>query len=418
MHIYFCGIGGAGLGPLALVADDCDIKVSGSDTNRGFFTEKFNNRENINLYIGEQTGDFLIKCHQDNPIDWFIYTSALKQDHAELVKAKELGIKCSKRDEFLNYFISENNLKLAAVSGTHGKTTTTAMLVWLFKQARIPVSYQIGTNISFGESAKFDQKSEFFVYEADEYDRNMLNFHPFLSILPSVDWDHPDIYPTANDYRQAFQDFINQSKKTLTWDHIAKEHSFDGAETYHENNDKINSIKLAGIHNRKNAFLACEAFCNLVENYDIDQAIQLMSDFPGTERRFEKLAENIYTDYAHHPSEIRATIQMANEINPNVIVVYQPHQDKRQREIIDQYFDTFKLAKKIYWLETYEPAGRENNVKIPAQEFIKKLDNSQIAEVADMNDQLTETIKQYAAQGDLVLCCSAGSLDAWLRSRL
>ncbi len=76
------------------------------------------------------------------------------------------------------------------------------------------------------------------------------------------------------------------------------------------------------------------------------------------------------------------------------------------------------MYKKIYWLETYEPAGRENNVKIPAQEFMKKLDNSQIAEVAKMNDKLAETIKQYAAQGDLVLCCSAGSLDAWLRSRL
>src|SRR5690606_5798559 len=111
-----------------------------------------------------------------------------------------LGIKVAKRDELLARILHEKNLKLIAVAGTHGKTTTTGMMVWLLQQLGVPVSYSVGSTLSFGPSGKFDPKSEYFVYECDEFDRNFLHFHPYLSLITSVGYDHPDIYPTPENY--------------------------------------------------------------------------------------------------------------------------------------------------------------------------------------------------------------------------
>jgi len=181
MNIYFSGLGGVGIGPLVEIARDAGHTIMGSDLTDSLITKELRS-QGVMVNIG-QDGSFLQKSHTVTPIDWFVYTSALPDDHAELLLARELGIRMSKRDEFLAYILQEKDLKLIAIAGTHGKTTTTGMMVWLMKQLGLPVSYSVGTTISFGPSGQFDPKSEYFIYECDEYDRNFLNFHPYLSLI-------------------------------------------------------------------------------------------------------------------------------------------------------------------------------------------------------------------------------------------
>ena len=213
MNIYFSGIGGVGLGPLAEIAHDAGYNVVGSDRETGLMTEKLQSR-GIQVHIG-QDGSFLQATHNAQPIDWFVYTAALPPTHAELTLAKQLGIKIAKRDELLSYIINEKKLKLIAVTGTHGKTTATGMLVWTLQQLNVPVSYSIGTTIGFGPSGHFDPQSEYFVYECDEFDRNFLHFSPYLSIITSLDYDHSDTYSTEADYQKAFTQFASQSRQVL-----------------------------------------------------------------------------------------------------------------------------------------------------------------------------------------------------------
>lgn len=154
MQIYFSGIGGVGLGPLAEIALDAGYQIIGSDPIRGLMTHQLEDR-GVTIST-DQSGEFLRTQAEAVPIDWFNYTSALPADHPELQLAQKLGIRTAKRDELLAHIIREKNLKLIAVAGTHGKTTTTGMMVWALKNLGIPVSYSIGTTLSWGPSGVFD----------------------------------------------------------------------------------------------------------------------------------------------------------------------------------------------------------------------------------------------------------------------
>lgn len=415
MNIYFSGLGGVGVGPLVEIALDAGYRVQGSDLADGLQTEELRQR-GVTLEIGTQDGSFLRACHTDQPIDWFVYTSALPENHPELLLARELGIPTTKRAEFLTQFIKEKQLSLIAVSGTHGKTTTTGMLIWVFKQLGIPVSYSIGTTISFGPDGHYDPKSKYFIYEGDEFDRNMLNFHPTLSLLPSVDYDHPDTYPTQEDYTQAFRDFIAQSEHTILWqrDNTTLQASGDTVWSLGEN--ELLDLTLPGIHTRRNATLVIKAIEYL--GFDVSAAHEALERFPGTNRRFEKLADHLYSDYGHHPVEIAATLQMARELSPEVVVVYQPHQNRRQHDIQHEYRDQFALAEAVYWLPTYLSREDPTLPILEPETLVSGLTNRDVVHIADMNNELWQSIQTARQAGKLVLAFSAGSLDGWLRDQL
>ena len=188
MNIFFSGIGGVGIGPLAEIACDVGYEVTGSDLEESLMTNELRKR-GVKINIG-QDGSFLKACHDQKPIDWLIYSASLPAGHPELVLAQQLGIKIAKRDELIAHIIEEKGLKLIGVAGTHGKTTTTGMMIWTMLQLGIPVSYSIGTTITFGPSGKYDPDSQYFIYECDEFDRNFLHFRPSLSLITSVDYDH------------------------------------------------------------------------------------------------------------------------------------------------------------------------------------------------------------------------------------
>ncbi len=264
MHIFFSGIGGAGIGPLALVAKQAGYDVSGSDSHDSQYLKYLVGQGITDIHVGQSAEKFA-EVHAKRPVDWFVYSSALPKtdpNHPELAYVTENGIRASKRDEFLNEILSQKKLKLIAVAGTHGKTTATAMVIWLFKQLDVSVSYSVGAKISFGEMGEYAKASEYFVYEADEYDRNFLAFHPYMSLITGIDWDHPDIYPTRENYYDAFKSFISQSQHAALWQsdfERLKYTATDHQMVLNEDDPKINSrLKLTGLINRQNAWIVAD----------------------------------------------------------------------------------------------------------------------------------------------------------------
>jgi UDP-N-acetylmuramate--alanine ligase len=413
MNIYFSGIGGVGIGPLAEIALDAGYDVTGSDSAITPITKLL--AEKGVVISDNQDGAFLRACQDNKPIDWFIYTSALPETHPELKLAQELGIKTAKRDELIAYIIEDKKLKLIAIAGTHGKTTVTGMLIWAMTRLNIPISYSIGTTINFGPSGKLDKNSEYFVYECDEFDRNFLHFKPYLSLITSVDYDHPDTYPTIFEYLDAFHQFAKSSSQIITWN---DQHSelFNGVPgVIFLNPSDTNNLSAYGQHNRRNMTLVQAGLKQLGFSGNTDS---ILTSFPGTNRRFEKLADNLYSDYGHHPVEIAATLQMARELSDHVVLVYQPHQNIRQYMIRDLYTDQFEPAEKVYWLPTYLSREDPNLKVLNPEDLIKNISNIDDVVIADLNDELWENITKARGEGKLVICMGAGTIDSWVRGKL
>ena len=423
MNIYISGISGTGMGPLALMAKKAGFNVSGSDLTRGAIYDELV-AEGIEVEIGEQNGELLAKKLKEG-VDWFVYTSALPDTHAELVMAREAGVKCTKRDDFTTFLAEKLGLKMVAVAGTHGKTTTTAMIIWACLKLGLPVSYIVGTTLGFAPSGTYHSGDRYFIYEADEYDRNFLKYHPWLAVIPAVSYDHPDIYPTREDYKKAFSQFEAQSENVIEIvDGEVKRR--DGGRTMF----RKDNFSLAGEVRKQDAALAAEAVMKIqfeeyarkgmIVDYNFAELTEILNDFPGVGRRFEKIADGVYTDYAHHPEEITATVEIAKEEAElkglkGVVVVYQPHQNIRQHEVKDDYKESFVGVDKLFWLPTYLVREDPNLAVITPEEFVAGLSNKEVAEAAEMNDDLAKKLWGYVDEGYLVILMTAGPADEWFR---
>ena len=402
MKVYISGISGTGMGPLALMAKQAGYDVCGSDLNKGAIYNELI-KAGIEVKIGQQDGEFLKEKLKEG-IDWFVYTSALPADHPELVLALKSGIKCTKRDDFTAHLVEQLGLKMVAVAGTHGKTTTTSMIVFTALGAKLPVSYIVGTTLGFAPSGAYHSGDVYFIYEADEYDRNFLKYHPWLSVIPAVSYDHPDIYPTRQDYLEAFEQFKAQSRKVI------------------EKGVFEDEIKLAGEKRREDASLAAAAILEMAPRISHGEVVNLLNQFPGVGRRFERIADGVYSDYAHHPEEIAATIDVAKDEvklkdKKGIVVVYQPHQNTRQHEVFDGYRDVFVGVDKLFWLPTYLTRENPNLEVLKPEDFVKTLSNLEVAEVAKLSDELAGKLQKYLDDDYLVLMMTAGPADGRLREK-
>lgn len=416
MNIYFCGIGGVGLGPLAEIARDAGHTVYGSDAHTSSITDELQ-RAGVAVST-DQSGTNLDAVHRATPLDWFVYTAALPVDHPELLHARELGLHTAKRDELINFIVKEKGLKLIAIAGTHGKTTTTAMTVWVFKQLRIPISYSIGTTISFGPSGHFDPSAQYFVYECDEFDRNFLHFSPHLSLVTSIDFDHPDTYPTQADYTSAFTQFLSQSQQSVLWTHDTTVINVNPPrDAWCLSDDEVMDIPIAGPHNRANATLVVKGFEYLGIGTS-DEVRKHLAAFPGSDRRFERLAENLYSDYGHHPVEIATTLRQARELSDHVVLIYQPHQNTRQHTVRSHYTTCMELAEHIYWLPTYQTREDLHLPILTPEQLTERLVNRTSVTITEFGDELWRAIQQARSEGKLVLCMGAGTIDGWVRQQL
>lgn len=421
MRIYFAGLGGMGIGPLAQIAKKAGYDVVGSDREASLMTRHLEN-EGITVHIGDQDGEFLRRNHDEAPFDFFVYTASLAADHPELVNAHKLGIPCLKRDGLLARIIADKQLDMIACAGTHGKTTTSGLMVWVLKQLGVPVSYAIGTTLSYGPSGDYDPDSQYFVYECDEYDRNFLHYTPPLSLITSIDYDHPDTYPTLASYQQAFTAFIDQSDHTLLWRkdlHALDEPNVASDVTVFDSSIALEHLRLPGLHTRQNAFLVERAVMRLFPEIAYHDIVSAINSFPGTDRRMEQIDDNLYSDYGHHPAEIAATLSAARELADHVVLIYQPHQNIRQHLIREEYTDdVFAEADDIYWLPTYLSREDPELEVLSPEELTSRLSNNDRVHLTELSDELWQTIRTHLSEGHLVLAMGAGTIDSWLREQL
>ena len=426
MHIFFSGIGGAGIGPLALIAKQAGYQVSGSDKQNSSYIEYLKKKGIKDIVIGQESGK-IAAIHHHDPIDWFVYSSALTKEnpqHPELIFARDENIYVSKRDELINRILKDHKLKMVAIAGTHGKTTTTAMVVWLFKQLKVPISYSVGAKMSFGDMGQYDKTSEYFVYECDEFDRNFLSFEPYISLISGVTWDHHEIYPTREEYQAAFREFLDQSKYAVLWqedyDYLSLK-STKNTTILNTDHPDITKIKLAGLYNRLDARLAIEAVHELTKT-PLPKLFEIMSKFPGMQRRMEEIIPNLYSDYAHTPEKIRGAVsvatEMAKESGKKLVVVYEGLTNRRQVHMIADYQDCFNGVDELIWIPSYLAREDPDEAIIPPEKLIAQLSNPAIAKPMLRDDQLKQTIQKHLDQGDMVVAMAGGggdSLDEWVR---
>lgn len=426
MHIHFSGIGGTGIGPLALIAHKAGYSVSGTDKQDSEYLSYLRKHGITNILIPDGKEE-INTIHTNHAIDWIVYSSALpkeNQHHPILVYAQKNNIHISKRDEFLNHVLTDKKLKMIAVAGTHGKTTTTAMLVWLLKELSVPVSYSVGAKLSFGDMGDFIEGSEYFVYEADEYDRNFLSYHPYISIIPGVAYDHPDTYPTQAIYNQAYVQFISQSDKTYAWENDVKSLGVkmpNGVKILQKETSLDVAPKLLGTVNRDNAALVCQAIHDCISpNYSVEELGDIMNKFPGVSRRFEKITDNIFSDYAHTPEKIAGAIEVARETlseGQELVVVYEGLHNTRQHFIKKELETLFADVDTLVVVPSYRAREDESLEDLTPKKLVHMMHFPETRIAAHLNDELKHIIAERATR-DIVLCLTAGgggSLDEWLR---
>ena len=430
MNIYISGISGTGMGPLALMAKNAGYQVFGSDRSRGAISYELD-QANIPFEVGNQDGSFLKQIHESHHLDWFVYTSALPEDHPELKLAKSLGLKISKRDELTAYLVKILGLKMVAIAGTHGKTTTTSMLIWVTQKLQLPTAYIVGSTLSFAPSGSYHPNDQYFIYEADEYDRNFLRYEPWLSLITFVSYDHPDIYPSEADYHQAFLQFEKQSQSLIFASPAATPPNLSilSGHPLQVLNIPDPRFTLAGSARREDANLVFHAIKQILADQpdhsqiSDQQILDILNQFPGVGRRFERLKDGLYSDYAHHPEEIKATVEIAKEEaekfgKTGVVVVYEPHQNTRQHEVFHLYKNVFQGVDHLFWLPTYLTRENQSLKIFTPSDFIKTLDNQAVAVPAELNEDLKSKLKDLYQQNYLIILMSAGPADQWFRDEL
>lgn len=428
MHIYFSGIGGTGIGPLALIAKQAGFEVSGSDKQESAYIDYLRDQGINDIHIG-QTSQAIEEVHNRRPIDWLVYSAAVaieQPDAPEFSFCRNHDIRLSLRDELLNRILEEKDLKLIAIAGTHGKTTTTSMVIWTLQQLGYPVSWSVGAKIPFGDMGHYEPGSEYFVYEADEFARNFLAFHPAVSIITGVDWDHPDIYPTRESYNAAFKDFLDQTDRAVMWESDAQTLELAPIASRMVLSPSEPAIdrflRQAGRVNRLNAWQAAQAIA-MQFGADINRVIATLNAFPGVSRRFEQLVPRLYTDYAHTPPKVRGALETAHEVaQENVVVVYEGLHNTRQHFIKDELEHLFDGVKRLYIVPSYL-AREDPDLELLTPEKLSLMLSQETkpkSEPSELNGTLKAAIDRHLADGDLVLCLSAGgggSLDEWLRKQ-
>jgi len=374
-RIHFIGIGGVGVSAIARMARLYGIKVTGSDRSEGVMTERIK-------IIG---GKIFIGHKKENlyeNTDFVVYSPAVKENNPELIYAKELNIPCYSYPEILG--LISKDMYTIAVSGTHGKTTTVSMLAEIFIYSNLDPSVVIGGLLKKQKDNFVLGESNYFIVEACEYKESFLSLSPDILIITNIDNDHLDYYKNINNIQNAFAKLVSKTKEYVICDlsdkNIQKAIKGSKVKIIDYTKQKIDfDLLIPGKHNIMNAksALAVSQLVGIKE-----KAKEILKKYSGTWRRFDLLGKTknnclVYTDYAHHPTEVKAVIQGAKEKYPDkkLIVVFQPHLFSRTKFFLKGFARALNNADKIILTDIY--AGREKNDKsIHSKDLLKEINNS------------------------------------------
>lgn len=440
-HIHLIGIGGISMSAIAETLKNWDFKVTGSDLNQSLITDNLN-KHGIPTVIGHDL---------ENPqkADLIVYSAAISDNDPEIILAKENNVPLVGRGEFVGY-LTKLYKETICVSGTHGKTTTTSMISICFINADKDPSIEVGALLnSIGGNYRVGN-SDYFILESCEYKGNFLKFLPRTEIILNIDNDHLDYYKTFDNIIKTFKDFamildengvlitnaddkncydlrnivkskfISYGIENENANYIAKNITFDdngfGKFDVYKNGEFLTDIELsvAGKHNILNA-LACICTCDF---YEIDSEIikKSLKEFTGAARRLEfkgKLENNIsiFDDYAHHPTEIRATATaIKNKVYNQSWVVFQPHTFSRTKLLLDDFADAVSNFDNIIILDIY--AARENNTyNVSSKDLVEKINalGKKAIYMPDFSDVVTY-IKSNTVENDIIITLGAGTV--------
>ncbi|MFA6618922.1 MAG: UDP-N-acetylmuramate--L-alanine ligase [Candidatus Neomarinimicrobiota bacterium] len=439
-NIHMIGIGGIGMSGIADVLLRLGFSVSGSDSCKSKITEHL-------LDLGAKINIGHSRDNLKNP-DVVVYSSAIKEDNPEYKNAKHLGIKLVRRAEFLGMLLSVWPIRIG-VAGSHGKTSTSSIIASTLDACGSHPSMFIGGIIkNLNTNARMDSKT-CVIFEADEFDRTFLALPPTLAVITNVDADHLDIYKDLEDMKETFIKYANSIPENgsiiLCYDDIGARSILPMLDrpvvTYgtHENadfvisnikyingssftlsylGDKIGDYEMSqvGEHNVLNATAA------LVTAYllrlDMTQAGKGLIDFAGVERRFElrNTLNNIpiYDDYAHHPTEINATLTALRDIHPGrrVVAIFQPHLFSRTRDFLDGFARSLQKADKVFITDIYP--SREKPIAKINSKVIVDLMKKQGFKNAIYTGKLSNTAQKVLVElkkDDVLITIGAG--DIW-----
>ena len=415
MKYYCIGIKGTGMSTLAQILSDLGNTVSGYDDAKGHkFTQDGLEERNIPIYYGHD--------HDIDKDTIVTYSVAFTADHPEMKRVRELGLTIKKYNELMGDVI--DMFKTIGVSGTHGKTSTSSMIRKILEDS-IGCNYFIGAG-----DGHASRDNEYFVVESDEFNRHFTAYHPTYSIITNIEAEHMEIYKDVDDIRDTFEIFANQTKNFVIANGDNEEVRKINYKTkvyfygFNDNNDIIIKdmelgeegskfsvefnkedlgeffIPLYGKHMVMNAASAI-VMCKLI-GINLDSIRESLKNFQNAKRRFAVENYNgsiIVDDYAHHPTEIRVTLEGVRQKYPNkrLVVVFAPNTYSRTRDFTNEFIEAFKIADKTYLTEI--DCNREDPKDYPgvtSSLITDKLDGGEIISVDTMN--------KLANEKDSVVC--------------
>lgn len=414
-NIHFIGIGGSGISALAYWFLAQGKAVSGSDASENATTKDLI-RQGVHFFKGHETENV------GEETDLVIYTEAIdKQSNPEYLKAQKRGIKC------LSYFEALGQLsatkKTIAVAGTHGKTTTTAMLGQALAGAGLDPTVIVGSRVPAFENRNIRiGKSDWLVAESCEYRRSFLHLQPFGMILLNCELEHVDYYKDLEDYMAAFQElvaklpedgFLIYNQQDVHCQKIAQDCKVKTIGVTLENAKKI-TLQIPGEFNQLNAAHALSA--GLQIGAEKDRMLDSLKSFSGTARRMEIKGEKdgvlMMDDYGHHPTEVKATLKAIKQAysDKRLICIFQPHQYSRTIELLDGFKHAFVDADLLVVPNIYEARdSEEDKINMNVEKLLSTIDHPQKRDGEGL-EKTTEWLKENAKPGDLVVSMGAGDV--------
>jgi UDP-N-acetylmuramate--alanine ligase len=450
MHIHLVGIGGFGLSAIARVLLGKGFVVSGSDQQANELTKELETA-GATIYLGH------VAAHITGA-DILLISSAVPTDNPEVTAALASGIPVLKRADFLGALMF--GAHGIAVAGSHGKTTTTGMIAQILVEAGLDPSVIVGGVLpALGTNGRAGQ-GDYFVVEADEYDHMFLGLRPQTAVVTNIEHDHPDLYPTAEAYRQAFHDFISLlpvggqlivctddqgiseliqemelpgirlitfGLEKADWQALDLRVNQLGGTDFLVQHDLdmvgLARLRIPGEHNVRNALAAITVASELGVDFAVIR--QVLAEFGGIGRRFQMVGEigdvAIVDDYAHHPTEIQVTLAAARQRFPGrrIWAVWQPHTFSRTKLLLADFAASFANADRVVLLDIYR-SRETDNLGIDSAAVLKAIQHPNAHHAGGM-EETTTYILERLRPGDVVLTLTAGDgnlVGQWVLERL
>lgn len=443
-HIHIIGIGGAGMSPLARILLQQGKAVSGSDQQPSPITDSLKAQGAI-IYTGHQASNV-------SGADLVVASAAVRADNPELLAANRQGIPAIKGATLLGGLMLGK--KAICVAGTHGKTTTSAMIAKVLADAGLDPTYVIGGEPRDLTASGHHGQGNYFVAEADEFDRRFLSLHPTIAVVTSIEPDHPDCYPTAESLQGAFRTFVSLlpsdgwlvgcGDDPQVWDlghalgsrfisyGLDSGNQWSASQIASEAGGGIHFrpvhasrqlgeciLAVPGLHNVRNALATMAVAHQAGVKYDTVR--RSLAGFSGVGRRFEIIGEvkgaTLVDDYAHHPSEIRATLAATEARFPGrrIVAVHQPHTYSRLKALLPDFASAFAAADEVLIADIY-PSRETDTLGIHARDLAAAIGLP--AAYAGSIDETTRRLRDILRTGDVVITLGAGDVNRVLRDLL